>query len=46
MTVDEVRQKENLGPLPPSEVQPQPQPVADTPPAQEPPATEDTPDGG
>jgi HK97 family phage portal protein len=44
MTVDEVRQKENLGPLPSSEVQPQP--VADTPPAQEPPATEDTPDGG
>ena len=46
MTVDEVRQKENLGPLPPSEVLPQSQPVAETPPAQEPPATEDTPDGG
>jgi HK97 family phage portal protein len=46
MTVDEVRQKENLGPLPPSAVQPQPQPVAEAPPAQEQPATEDTPDGG
>jgi HK97 family phage portal protein len=46
MTVDEVRQKENLGPLPPSEVQPQPQPVAETPPSQEPPDAEDTPDGG
>jgi len=37
MTVDEVRQKENLGPLPPSEVQPEP--VAETPPP-----VEDTPD--
>lgn len=37
MTVDEVRQKENLGPLPPSEVQPEP--VAETQPP-----TEDTPD--
>jgi HK97 family phage portal protein len=46
MTVDEVRQKENLGPLPPSQVLPQSQPVAETTPAQEPPATEDTPDGG
>jgi HK97 family phage portal protein len=46
MTVDEVRQKENLGPLPPSQVLPQSQPVAETTPAQEPSATEDTPDGG